>query len=107
MGFARRRTVSIQYLWLTWEVAGSEVIRLLLLQGRNHTTANILSFPAAGMEIASTRWIDRTGHVAFEDDAFPFRFNGRIGDRNGRKQRLRVGMEGYIIELFTLSELRD
>jgi len=64
-------------------VAGSEVIGLLLLQGRDHTTANVLSFPATGMEIATARWIDRTGYVAFEDDAFPFGFNGRIGDRNG------------------------
>src|SRR3989442_14515182 len=55
---------------LAREVAGGVVIRLLFLQYGDHLAADCLSLPAARVEIAATRWIDRTGHIAFEDDAF-------------------------------------
>lgn len=61
-----RRGTSRQ--WLAREVAGREVVGLLLLQLGDLLAADGLSFPAAGMEVTAAGWIDRAGHVTLKDD---------------------------------------
>ncbi len=64
-------------------MAGCVVIRLLGLQDRNDFAADGLGLPAARMEVAAARWIDRTGYISFEDDALASSFYLRIGHRDG------------------------
>src|SRR5690606_40843190 len=46
----------------------------------------------AGMEMTSAGRVGRAGYVTLQDDPGTRRAQARIGDRDGRKQRLGVGM---------------
>src|SRR5579863_4513101 len=95
------------YLYaLTWEVAGREVVGLFLLQWRNDLTTDRLRFPAAWMKVAAAGWIDRTGNIAFKDNAFAFRLDFWIWYRNGGKQCLRIGVEREVVEIFAIRQFR-
>ena len=62
---------------------------------------------AARVKVAALGWIARAGHVARQNDALaPFLDHG-VGNGDGRKQRLRVGMQGVLVEFFAGCQLHD
>ena len=64
--------------------------------------ANLFFVHTTRMEMAAFRWVDRTRHIAFEDDAFFL--DCRIRNRHSRKQRFGVGMLRIFIQFFIGSE---
>src|SRR6266446_4268725 len=87
-------------------VAGEDLADLGLLLG-----AALEGVGAAGVEAAARGRVDRARHIAFEDDALSRRL--WVGDRDGREQRLGVGVlrageEGALVgELDDLAEIHD
>src|SRR5262245_60920424 len=65
----------------------------------DHVAVPRLEARAARMEVAGARRIERARNVALEHDRLPGATALGIGDRNGRKQRSRVGMLGLLVEL--------
>ena len=83
---------------LLGEVAGDLVARVEHAQRRilGHAAlrvAELLAQPAAGVEPAARRRVDRRRDVALEDDPAAARLDDRIRDRHGRQQRDRVRVE--------------
>src|SRR5712692_6845300 len=83
------------------------MIGLFLFQGRNDLAAYLLSFPAAWMEITTAGWIDWTRYIPLQDNAFAFLLNIGIWHRYCRKERLCIGMQGQLIQLFALGQFRN
>src|ERR1700688_4718039 len=88
-------------------MAGGVVSNLLLFQWRNNLAADILGFPATGMEIAATGRIDRAGYITFQNNAFAALFDRWIRYRDGREKRLGVGMERHFVERFALCQFHN
>lgn len=65
-------------------------IAIECFQLRLFLRADRLGDRAARVEAASAGRVERAGDVAFKDDAIPFA--SRFGDRDGRHQRLGVGV---------------
>src|SRR5262245_19417929 len=72
---------------------------LLVLRTRRHAQA------APRMEPAARGRIDRTRHVALEQDALAL--EGRIGNRNRRQERFRIRVLGVGVELLGGRDLHD
>ena len=67
--------------------------------------AQLLSQRASGVEIATTRRIGRTGHVASQNNPLAFPFDDRVGDRDSRKERLGIWMQRLVEKFFLRSQL--
>ena len=59
------------------------------------------------MKTAALRRIDRAWNFAAQYNSFTLPFDGRIGDRNSRKQRLRVWMKRSLIEVVAISDFNN
>ena len=60
---------------------------------------------AAGTERAAGRHIERTRHVAGEDDALPLARGLRIRDGDGGEQRLGIRMDGVLVQIVRVRNL--
>ena len=74
-------------------MAGDDVAVAGQAKGRLLGRAAGLRVRAAGPEPAARRRIDRARDVAGEDDPLAAPFDPRVGDRYGRDERLRVGVQ--------------
>jgi len=72
------------------KMAGDEVFLSDIPVFRRPTATEFFGILAPGMEVAARRGIDRTGNIPLEPDP-PGLVIG-IRDRDGRHQRLRIGM---------------
>ena len=79
-------------------VLGTPQLRLL-------GPAAVEDIRAAGMKTAALGRIGRARHLAFQDDALPCRT--RLGHRDGRQQRFRIGMHGRGEDISLWRELDD
>ena len=68
-------------------------------QGRALLRALLSRVAASGAERAARRHVQRAGNVAFQDDSLGTLGDLGIRNRNRRKQGLRVGVDGAVIEL--------
>jgi len=89
------------------EVAGRPVTRGGLDELRVHLGTDLLRLPATGVEAAARGRVHRRGHVAGEDDALALLLDLRVGDRDGREQRLAVRVERVLVEVDAVGELDD
>src|SRR5262245_60825314 len=71
--------------------AGHRVTGLYLTQLRHRFPALCSRHPAAGMEHASSWWIERAGYLSREGYALSLSVYDRVGDGYGGKERLSVG----------------
>ena len=60
---------------------------------------------AAGTERAAGRHIERTRHVAGEDDALPLARGLRVRDGDGGEQRLGIRMDGVLVQVVRVRNL--
>ena len=74
---------------------------------RVYFAAYIHNTRAAGTEVAAFGWISRAGHVTLQNNALALGFNHRIWNRNGRQQRLGIGMPGVIVDRLPVRNLDD
>jgi hypothetical protein len=67
--------------------------------------ADLRGVAAARVEVAAARRVDGAGYVALEHDSLALR--QRIGNRHGREQRLRVGVDRAVVKLLGRRKLDD
>ena len=89
---------------------GREVARIGMIgcsydQRRLLLGTDLFSLPAPRSESTTRRWIGRTRHVPFEDDALPPILANGIGDRSRRKQGLRVRHRRLLVHTAPRSDL--
>src|SRR5215471_5776218 len=87
--------------------AGHPVAGLYLAQLGHHFPTLWGSHPAAGMEHASSRRIERTGHLSHEGYALSLGVYDRVGYGYGGKQRPGIGVERGRIDRVSLGDLHD
>src|SRR5271156_5866638 len=80
-------------------VTGNPMPRALFHILGPHSLALLGGYRAARMEYATGWRIERRWHLTLQQHMVPLRFDRRIGDRYGRKQRLCVGMKRFGVEL--------
>src|SRR5260221_275814 len=91
----------------TREVAGGPVTRRVLDELRVDLGADLLRLPAPRVEAAAGRRVHRGRHVAGKNDPLALALDGRIGDRHGRKERLRIRVKRVLVEVDAVAELDD
>ena len=93
-----------------WVVAGSEATVAVVDERWRLDAADLRRVPAAGMEPASARRVDRAWHLALEDDALAARSLVplvRFDHRDRRQQSLGVGMDRTRVEVVDGGDLDD
>ena len=87
------------------QMAGHEMPRRGLLEGRRALAALVAGQRAAAGERAALGLVDRAGHVALDDLALLLRLQLRVGNRHGGKQRLRIRVQRVGVELVARRQL--
>src|SRR6478735_11710672 len=78
-----------------------------LQQGWLLGAADLLGLPAAGVEVAAGRRVDRAGDVALQPDPLTVLPPPRVRDRDGREHRHGVGVARPLVEVVALGDLHD
>src|SRR5947209_15534613 len=69
--------------------------------------ADLLRLPAASPEAAARGRVRWAGDVALEHDPLPLAALGRVVDRHGRQERLRVGVRRPLVDVLAGADLDD
>src|SRR5437764_327138 len=91
----------------TGEMAGGPVTRSVLDELGIDLGADLLRLPAPRVETAAGRRVHRRRYVPGEDDPLALHLDVRVGDRDGRQERLRVRMQWMLVEVDAVGELDD
>ena len=88
-------------------MARGEVPAAVIFERRIFDFAAFERDGTARMEAAARRRVDRRWNIARKDDPFAAAFDGRVGDRNRREQRLGVGMQRVLRRALAIGQLDD
>ena len=92
---------------ITDHVTGNKMVTRNFAKIRALFLADIFGQPAAGAETAARGRVHWRGHIPFQDPALAFGIRNRIGDRDCRKQRLGIRVQGVVVEIDPVSNLYD